>query len=202
MNQFADELTTALLATLIERIARHDASALRTLYELVSPRMFRIAIRILGRRDWAEDVLQESFVNIWRFAGQYRQEVSPPMAWMTTIVRNRTFDFYRQQATSGARAEIALSDADSEIASDMDGPFERLLSSEEARQLASSISNLDVSQRRAVTLAYLCELSHAQVAEAMNAPIGTVKSWIRRGTENLKFVLVDGAASGALRKTK
>jgi hypothetical protein len=73
------ELTPETLAALLERIAKEDAAALRELYDAAAPKLFGLALRILTRHEWAEEVLQDSFVNIWRFAGDYRRGLSAPM---------------------------------------------------------------------------------------------------------------------------
>ncbi|HXI18497.1 MAG TPA: sigma factor, partial [Chloroflexota bacterium] len=83
----AEELTA-----LLQRTSLGDRDALRALYTRCAPKLFGLALRILVRKDWAEDVLQESFVNIWRHAGDYRPHLAAPMTWMTTIVRNRALD--------------------------------------------------------------------------------------------------------------
>src|SRR5258707_15873183 len=89
------ELTPETLAELLERIAKEDASALRELYDLAAPKLFGLALRILSRHEWAEEVLQDSFVNIWRFAGDYRRALSPPLTWVSAIVRNPALDHPR-----------------------------------------------------------------------------------------------------------
>lgn len=184
--------TAASLPALIRRIAAKDGDALRSLYELTAPKLLNIALRMLGRRDWAEDVLQDAFINIWRFASQYDTATATPMAWITVIVRNRTLDYLRQQKALVASAGIEWSTKlDDELAADVPGPFELAVGNQQARRLAAGLTRLEVSQRRAVTLAYLCDLTHAEVAEVMNVPLGTVKTWIRRGTQQLKFELAD-----------
>ena len=85
--------TDAELMHLLDRIAAHDEAALKTLYEQTSSKLFGLALRVLGHRDWAEDVLQEAFITIWRVAGDYRASLSPPMAWMGLIVRSRDWIF-------------------------------------------------------------------------------------------------------------
>jgi RNA polymerase sigma-70 factor (ECF subfamily) len=107
MTPLSSDPNGDILAPLIERIAIHDTAALRELYELTSPRLFGQVIRMLGRREWAEEVLQEAFINIWRFASDYRQSVSAPMAWMVAIVRHRALDYLRQRKAFAADAETS-----------------------------------------------------------------------------------------------
>jgi RNA polymerase sigma-70 factor (ECF subfamily) len=179
-----------ILAPLIERIAIHDAVALRELYELTSSRLFGQVIRMLGRREWAEEVMQEAFINIWRFAADYRSGVSAPMAWIVAIVRHRTLDYLRQRKAFGTDAEIPWSEMlDDTLQSDLPEPPELLQLSQKARHLAICMNHLEANQRRAVALAYLCDMTQREVAAAMDAPLGTVKAWLRRGTEKLKIDL-------------
>jgi hypothetical protein len=101
MTTMADDTPDLQLIALIERVAAQSPrpgatdsqAALRELYDLTSGKLYGVAMRVLGNRDWAEDVLQEAFLNIWRIAGDYRCGLSPPMAWMGVIVRSRALDF-------------------------------------------------------------------------------------------------------------
>jgi RNA polymerase sigma-70 factor (ECF subfamily) len=182
--------TPEALSQLLERVAAQDDLALRALYDSASPKLFGLALRILVKREWAEEVLQEAFVNIWRHAGDYRDSLSAPMTWMAAIVRNRSLDYLRQQKAHGASAETEWSEAlDDMLPIDEAGPADLLLMSQEARQLATCMARLDPNQRQAVALAYLRDQSHAEVAYILKVPLGTVKSWIRRGLEKLKICL-------------
>ena len=91
------------LMSLLDRVAARDEAALKTLYEHTSAKLFGLAMRILRHRDLAEDVVQESYLTIWRAAGDYRASLSPPMAWMALIVRSRSLDALRKR-TSDLRA--------------------------------------------------------------------------------------------------
>ena len=139
------------------------------------------------KREWAEEVLQDAFVNIWRYAGDYRAGLSAPMTWMASIVRNRALDYLRRQKAHGASAETQWSEAlDDILPGNEADPSEQTLMSQEARHLRICMERLEASQRQAVALAYLRDQSHSEVAEVMKVPLGTVKSWIRRGLEKLK----------------
>jgi RNA polymerase sigma-70 factor (ECF subfamily) len=178
------------LAALLRRVGGHDDVALRALYDLASPKLFALALRILVKREWAEEVLQEAFVNIWRYATDYRDSRAAPMTWMAAIVRNRALDYLRQQKAYGASAEMEWNDTlDDILPGTESGPADRALMSQEAQQLATCMARLDANQRQAVALAYLREQSHSEVADILKVPLGTVKSWIRRGLEKLKTCL-------------
>lgn len=170
--------------------ARRDAQAFRALYDATSPKLFGFALRILNRRDLAEDVLQESFVAIWNNAGNYQSHLAAPMTWMTTIVRNKAFDVLRRadHATEidGEPFAAAVVNALHDPAAT---PIEALQLSRDAKALAYCMSALEGLHRQVVGLAFFHDLSHSEVAAQMALPIGTVKTWIRRSLEKLKLCL-------------
>jgi RNA polymerase sigma-70 factor (ECF subfamily) len=177
---------TTLIA-LIDRIALADEKALRELYELASPKLYGVAVRVVTNREWAEDVLQEAFINIWRIAGDYRATLSPPMAWMALVVRSRGLDFLRRRASERADRMQELDDVISDtVAGDSPNPMDTAQASEQARALHNCLSLLDNKQREVVSLAYMRDMSHGELAEQLKLPLGTVKTWIRRGLEQLR----------------
>ena len=178
------------LETLLGRVAIGDRQALRAVYELSAAKLFGLALRITGKRDLAEDVVQESFVSIWHHAGDYRPQLAAPMTWMTTIVRNRALDALRRTAAARLASATPLDDApESDLADATAGPAELAQASQQARALNRCLQRLEHGQRQAIVLAYLQDMSHSELAERMHAPLGTVKSWIRRGLERLRACL-------------
>jgi RNA polymerase sigma factor (sigma-70 family) len=176
-------------------VARQDASAFRSLYEATSPKLFGFVLRILQKRELAEEVLQESFVNIWNNASSYQSSLAAPMTWMTTIVRNRAFDLLRklsngQQHDVEIDAEYFDSDVMSALESGEATPLQALELSQDAAALASCMSRLEALHRQAMALAFYHDLSHSEVAVQMNLPMGTIKTWIRRGLDKLRTCLV------------
>jgi len=184
------------LIALLDRIAQRAATtgrhadseaALRELYDLTSSRLYGVALRVVSNREWAEDVLQEAYLNIWRIAGNYRAALSPPMAWMGVIVRSRALDFLRRRASE--RADVT-SDIDGvvtdTVAGDSPDPLDASQASEQAWALHECLRKLEARQRELVSLAYLRDLSHGELAERLRLPLGTVKTWIRRGIEQLR----------------
>ena len=91
------------LMALIDRVGQRDEAALRLLYDRTSPRLFGLALRVVRQREWAEDVLQEAFMTIWRVAGDYRGTLSPPLAWLGLIVRSRALDLLRRRTADRAQ---------------------------------------------------------------------------------------------------
>jgi RNA polymerase sigma factor (sigma-70 family) len=184
------------LIALIDRIAGDQSdgrqraeseAALRELYDLTSSRLYGVALRVVTNREWAEDVLQEAYLNIWRIAGNYREALSPPMAWLGVIVRSRALDFLRRRASERADSALALDDLIAEtVAGDSADPLASSLASEHARALHDCLRRLEARQREVLSLAYLRDLSHIELAQQLKLPLGTVKTWIRRGLEQLR----------------
>lgn len=175
------------LVALLDRVALADESALRELYELTSSRLYGVAVRVVSNRDWAEDVLQEAFLNIWRIASDYKATLSPPMAWMGLVVRSRGLDFLRRRTSERADSMQELDDVISDtVAGNSPNPMDVTQASEQAAALHQCLSQLENKQREVVSLAYMRDLSHGELAEQLKLPLGTVKSWIRRGLEQLR----------------
>jgi RNA polymerase sigma-70 factor (ECF subfamily) len=180
----------AELIALIDRIGRRDETALRLLYERSSAKLYGLAMRMVRQREWAEDVLQESFLTIWRVAGDYRSALSPPMAWMGLIVRSRSLDLLRRHAAGRGQLMEEFDEAMAEtFESDAPNPMDTTDASEQARALHECLSRLEGRQREVVSLAYLRDLSHGELAEQLRLPLGTVKTWIRRGLEKLRLCM-------------
>ena len=172
---------------LIERVARQDDAALKLLYDRAGSRLYGVALRVVGQREAAEDVLQEAFLAIWRTASGYHATLSPPLAWMGMIVRSRALDFLRRRASERADAALELDDAISEtVAGDAANPMDTSQASEQAWALHECLRKLEARQREVLSLAYLRDLSHSELAEQLKLPLGTVKTWIRRGLEQLR----------------
>ena len=181
-----DLLDPTVLSGLLARSALKDQQAFAELYRRTSSKLLGVALRILRRQDWAEDVLQESFVNIWHHAQDYTQAKSAPMTWMTSIVRNRSLDWLRRpREETPDDFELMLE----YTSDDRPGPLERLADSADAKRLARCLEQLEPSQRQTIALAFYHGLTHSELAEHLKAPLGTVKTWVRRGLEQLKSCL-------------
>jgi RNA polymerase sigma-70 factor (ECF subfamily) len=179
------------LKALLAACARRDRPAFASLYQATSAKLFGVAVRMLRREDWAEEVLQECYVSIWNNAAGYSASLSAPMTWMTTIVRNRCLDWLRRP-----NVEIVLHDDEEtgenpleRMASDDPGPLENLAASADARALAECMALLDAKMRQAIALAFYDGLTHTELAAHMRQPLGTVKTWVRRGLERLRGCL-------------
>jgi RNA polymerase sigma-70 factor (ECF subfamily) len=187
MTFMKPESPDSQLIALLDRVALADESALKALYELTSSKLYGVALRVVTNREWAEDVLQEAYLNIWKVAGTYQATLSPPMAWMGLLVRSRGLDFLRRRASDRADRMQELDDVISDtVAGDSPNPMDTTQASEQAWALHQCLSQLENKQREVVSLAYLRDLSHSELAEQLRLPLGTVKTWIRRGLEQLR----------------
>ncbi len=177
----------AELTALLDRVARHDQTALRLLYDRVGSKLFGLALRVVRQREWAEDVLQEAFLTIWRVAPDYRAALSPPMAWMGLIVRSRALDLLRRQRSERTQLTQEFDEVMAEtFESDAPNPMDTADASEQASALHRCLQQLDYRQREVLSLAYLRDLSHGELAAQLKLPLGTVKTWIRRGLDKLR----------------
>ena len=184
------ETPDAELIRLLDRVALHDPAALKALYDRCSSKLFGLAIRVVSNREWAEDVLQESFLNIWRAAGDYRASLSPPMAWMGLIVRSRGLDFLRRRAAERSHMTLELDEVMADtMAGDSPCPMDTAQASEQAWALHQCLGQLENRQREVVSLAYVRDLSHSELAQQLKLPLGTVKTWIRRGLDQLRMCM-------------
>jgi RNA polymerase sigma-70 factor (ECF subfamily) len=188
MSTAAAPSDPAQLRAWLQGAARRDRAAFRSLYEASAPRLYGLALRILGRRELAEEVLQESFVAIWHHAVDYESALSAPMTWMTTIVRNRAFDVLRRSRNDG-EADAFDGHALDSVADLSATPAERMQMSSEAQALADCLAALEEKHREVVGMAFFHDLSHSDVAAKLTLPLGTVKTWIRRSLARLHACL-------------
>jgi RNA polymerase sigma-70 factor, ECF subfamily len=179
----------------LARVALGDRAALRRVYEATSAHLFGVALRICQRHDLAEDVLQEAFVNVWHHAGSYQATQAQPMTWLISIVRNKALDHLR---AAQRQAADSLDDGDEEhaalqVADARPDPMELLLAAADALSIRACMESINPAQRQCLALAYFHGYSHSEVAAHLGAPLGSVKSWIRRGLERLKTCLEQAA---------
>ncbi len=179
-------ITDEQLIAWLARIASQDSAALRQLYDATSGKLYAIAMRVVGNVEHAEDVLQEAYLTIWRVAGDYRTALSPPMVWLGVIVRSRGLDFLRRRTAERALAGQPVEDMAETLVSDIESPMDTQDASEQAWALHECLRKIEAKQRQVVTLAYFRDLSQSELASQLKLPLGTVKTWMRRGLEQLR----------------
>ncbi|HEX5093583.1 MAG TPA: sigma-70 family RNA polymerase sigma factor [Burkholderiales bacterium] len=184
----------AIRGLLLRAAARDEgsAAAFQRLYEASAPRLLGVALRILGRRELAEEVLHDAFVRIWDAARGFDPLAERPFAWMAAIVRHRAIDLR-------ASHDVSRVDSyhDAPLDADPDGSLERLVEpgpgadqaaerNRAARWLRECLGRLPAFERQSLVLAYEHGLSHRELAAHLQKPLGTVKAWVRRGMASLR----------------
>ena len=176
---------------LLAQAGAGDRAAFRQLYARYSAPLFSLAVRLVGDRGEAEEVLQDTFVKIWRHAAAYDSRLSRPFTWAVTILRRTGIDHLRKRR----RAPFTTPLPDDAALHHTTG--ENIRQAAEAREdsarVRGALVEIPPNQRRALELALYSELTHAEIARQLGQPVGTVKSWIRRGLLDLRTTLTDPA---------
>jgi RNA polymerase sigma-70 factor, ECF subfamily len=173
---------------LLARIAAGDVAALRAIYERHAPRAIAIAFRILRDRAEAEDIVQETFLELWRRSSQFDPGRGGAIAWVVTIARSRAIDRLRASGTAGRT--IASAGAGDQLA-----PLALPLPSDETEQrrnvarVAAALAELPEAQRETIELAYFEGLSQSEIAERTATPLGTVKMRVKLAMAKLAMLL-------------
>ncbi len=168
------------LEDLLEAVGRGDADSFEMLYGLTSPRLLGYVLGVVKKRDWAEEVVQDVFLQIWRRADTFHPDRGRAIAWMTTIARHAAIDRLRRHRREHPLADDDLLE-DTEAATRL--PFEI------TETINKCLSELEENSRRAILLAYYYGYTHEELSEALDAPLGTLKSRVRRGLIRLKACL-------------
>lgn len=175
----------AQLAEALVRTGAEDRAAFRAVYELTSAKLFGICLRICGERQAAEDVLHEVYLTIWKRAGAYEPGRASPITWLATIARNRAIDWRRarQVRRSAPLEDLPPIPDPAPLAPDM------LLADEVSHRLQLCLDELDTNQNDAIRTAFFDGVTYAELAERRAVPLGTMKSWVRRGLRRLRECL-------------
>lgn len=181
---------------LVTRLARRDEAALAELYDRHGATAFSIALRVVGDRETAEDVVQEAFLAVWRGAASYRPERGAARPWLLSVVRNRAIDAVRARS---ARPRTTTAD-DHHLAA-ADDPEQAAINAVLGAAVRTAVATLPAEQRAAVEMAYFAGLSYPEIAARLGVPLGTVKSRLRLALERLRprlhEVQAQGSVSGA-----
>ncbi len=176
----------SLIVAALARIPGGDRAALQTVYRLTSAKLFGVALRILGERSEAEDVLQEVYVTVWRKAADFDASRASPMTWLIAIARNRAID--RLRATRASRRTEPI-DAAAEVADSAPHADSALERTQDHARLHGCLDGLAAHERAALRGAFFDGNTYDDLAARMSVPLGTMKSWIRRAMIKLKSCL-------------
>jgi RNA polymerase sigma-70 factor (ECF subfamily) len=176
------------LERLLESVAQGDRAAFSSLYAATSSKLFGIVLRISRERSLAEDVLQETFVRVWRNAARYERGSGRPITWMASIARNAAIDAIRQRKVHDGRHSDAPQDAIENVPDEQAG----LLNPADTETLKTCLGRLEAEQRSCVLLAYHHGYSREELADRFDRPVGTIKTWLHRALARLKDCLENG----------
>jgi RNA polymerase sigma-70 factor (ECF subfamily) len=177
--------STQDINALLHRVARQDRAAFADVYRATSAKLYGIVLRILHRRDIADEVLQEVYVKIWERAADFNPERASPISWMAAIARNRALDEVRRKHPASIEDHPEIQD----FASDDETALAAVMRGEDGKRLVDCLTGLEPDSRQMVVLAYCEGLSRDELAAKYGQPINTIKTWLRRSLAQLKGCL-------------
>lgn len=176
---------------LMELVQDGEVRAFEVIFDRHASAAFSLAYRMCGRPVMAEDIVQESFVSLWRSSAAYDPARGSVRTWVLSVVRNRAIDAFRREAAK------ATSELDEQrVAERMPAPEltdREVERRDDARQVRDALKGLPADQRQVIELAFFGGFSHSQIAEMLKLPAGTVKGRMRLGLSKMRFALGDGA---------
>ncbi len=175
------------LNELLLQVSLSNQKAFTQLYKLSSAKLFAISIRIIKEQSLAEDILQESFMQIWNKAASFDVQKAQAITWMGTIVRNKSIDLIRKRVKENNC--IDLEEELIDVKDEVNNPENLAIAKGMLNDVNKCMTTFKSDYRSVILLSYLEGYSHQQIANKIEKPIGTIKSWISRGTEELKKCL-------------
>lgn len=176
---------TSDIEHMIARVALGDRTAFSELYDATSAKLLGTALRVLKDKASAEDVLQETFMKVWRYADRYASNGMSPMTWLITIARNTAIDRLRARKDDGDIADVMDT-----MAASGPTPEQSAIASSDASRITACLSKLDDDKRVAVRGAYLEGLSYADLAAQFDVPLNTMRTWLRRSLISLRECMI------------
>jgi len=168
---------------LLSRCAGGDKAAFRQLYDLSAPRLYAVALRITRQPGLAADAVHDAFLQVWQHADRFDADRGSAETWLISLARYRALDLIRRQGREIAGVEMP------ERADEEPDQLERLMRQREGAALGRCLDRLEADKRQLVMLAFTDGLTHAELSTRLKTPLGTVKSWIRRGLQDLRRCL-------------
>ncbi len=188
MDRSSQTEARAHLASLLKQVGVGDRDALREVYALTSAKLFGICMRVVQDRDTAEEILQDVYLRIWRRAGSFDSGRASPITWMCTVARNAAIDWRRSH-----RPQLMVGDEHiADLADDRADAEQVITADQERARIFHCIEQLGAKQREAIRSAFFDGLTYAELAVVRNVPLGTMKSWVRRGLAQMKECLGHG----------
>lgn len=190
VNYTSAQLSELTDAALLQEAGIGDREAFRFLYRRISKALYSVAFKVTGNEADADELMQETFLELWKQAPKYDAKVAQPLTYASRIIRNRAIDRIRMKTRHGRIASESREDiVESTQSKPFAGAFEKLRSSEMAQVVRKAFDVLSEDQRQVLHLAYFGGLSQSEIAERESEALGTVKSRIRRGLEKLRAEL-------------
>jgi RNA polymerase sigma-70 factor (ECF subfamily) len=186
MNETGDAAGDARreLVALMGRVAASDRAALAELYRRTSAKLYGIIARIVPDEPDAAEVLQDVYVSVWRHAGRFEASRASPISWLAVMARNRAIDRRRKRAVPTDPIDAAF-----DVASPDPSPFAQAVAAEQRHQLADCLAELEPAHAGYLRAAFIGGDSYSEIASREGAPLGTMKSWIRRSLQRLRECL-------------
>ena len=178
-------MTSDDLSQTLRRVAHRDRVAFAKVYQATSAKLYGIVLRILSRRDIADEVLQEVYVKIWERAADFDAEKASAISWMAAIARNRAIDEVRRKQPVAIEDHPEVQD----FASDDETALSAIMRGEDGRRLADCLNQLEPDRRGMVVFAYCDGLSRDELAAKYSQPVNTIKTWLRRSLAQLQGCL-------------
>ena len=178
----------AALERALALVGDGQKTALQRVYDLTSAKLLGVIMHVVRDRDAAEDALQETYLKVWDRASRFDRTRASPITWLCAIARNTAIDHVRK---TGRRSEVS-DDVLPEIADRSPDADAMLCDAEDSERLKDCLDGLKDDHRRCIRMAFFRGYSHSELAEKLDVPLGTMKSWIRRGLSSLKGCLGDG----------
>ena len=173
------------LVWLLGAVARGDEAAFERLYIETRAKLYGVLLRILGRPALAEEVMQETYLKVWKMADRFDPTLASPITWMVAMARNRAIDIVRK------RGEVSIEEEPDaqNVAADTPAPLARREMTEELKRLLACLGKLDPEKQRIVLLAYYSGWSREQLATKLDIPVNTIKTWLRRSLLEIRECL-------------
>jgi RNA polymerase sigma-70 factor (ECF subfamily) len=174
---------------LLKRIGQGDRRSFEELYDRFSGPLFATAYRVLNNQVAAEEALQDVFIQIWEKAPLYNPAIGKPLTWAVTLTRNKAIDRLRSTQRRTRLQENAQREAENFERFDDKSSFDVVVSAETCKSVRKAMENLSQDQRQVIELAFFSSMTHTEIAEHLNMPLGTIKTRIRRGLTKLREVI-------------